>query len=108
MLPIDHQQLRDPKSRCIWLRRTYMFWEHIFHYLVRRDYSHQQCQPPLFRNRQKLCRILGYFRLIRYKQPFLFCDISEFMLSQPLVFRHVELYRPTRSYLSSLECLVSS
>jgi len=40
LLPLDHQQLRDHKSRCIWLRRRYMFWEHIFHYEVRKDYSH--------------------------------------------------------------------
>jgi len=74
-----------------------MFWEHIFHCLIRQDYSHmraltintyneamvlvQQCQPPLFRHRQKLCRILDSFHLIRYKQPFLFCDIFESWLS---------------------------
>jgi len=101
-----------------------MFWEHIFQFLVQHDYSHlraltiytykgalvlvQQCQPPSFRHRQKLCRILGSFRLIRYKQPFLFCDIFELWLFQPLVIRLVELYRPTGPYLSSVECLVSS
>jgi len=68
----------------------------------------QQCQPPLFRHRQKLCRILDCFHLIRYKQPFLFCDISEFWIFQPLVFRHVKLYLQVWPYLSSVECLISS
>jgi len=34
-LPLDHQQLRDHKSHCIWLLRTYMSWGHIFHCLFR-------------------------------------------------------------------------
>jgi len=92
-IPHDHQQLRDHKSHNIWLRRRYMFWEHIFHCLSRWDYSRrgaltiytykealiltQQCQPLLFRHLQKLCRIPGCFHLNRYKQLYLFYDISE-------------------------------
>jgi len=33
VLPLDHQQLRDHKSRRIWLCRMYMYWGHIVHFL---------------------------------------------------------------------------
>jgi len=68
----------------------------------------QQCQPPLFRHHQNLCRGLDCLCPIRYKKSFLFYNVSEFWLFQPLIFRHVKLYRPTGPYLSSVECLVSS